>query len=241
MIKIGTLTLLTLYRKDKLMTAKKPQLMDKFTVAIDVNTEAPQIVEGFITSIGANGATVEITTTGVTAGQWDPSFKDRRDISGYDVKTIALKKATRTKKLFVFDTFDTVYEKTAYMIAASQYSSFGATDDGAWLGSASDADSAYGAYCVWSDGDVYSSYYRYYSFVVAPAFNLKISDIRYDKKLGSWVMAPDTDNLRQSYREDITMTIEQLRELIQYIDEIPFTDLKDIIDHLHIAEDKMNG
>lgn len=237
MIKIGTLTLLTLYRKDKLMTAKKPQLMDKFTVAIDVNTEAPQIVEGFITSIGANGATVEITTTGVTAGQWDPSFKDRGDISGYDVKTIALKKATRTKKLFVFDTFDTVYEKAAYMIAASQYSSFGAANGHAWLGS---TNGAFYACYVWSDGYV-SNDYRHSSLVVAPAFNLKISDIRYDKKLGSWAMAPDTDNLRQSYREDITMTIEQLRELIQYIDEIPFTDLKDIIDHLHIAEDKMNG
>lgn len=219
------------------MTAKKPQLMDKFTVAIDVNTEAPQIVEGFITSIGANGATVGITTTGVTAGQWDPSFKDRGDISGYDAKTVALKKATRAKKLFIFDAFDTVYEKVAYMIAASQYSSFGATYGGVWLGSTYDAN---GAYNVWAGGYV-DYYYRYNSYVVAPAFSLKISDIRYDKKLGSWAMAPDTDNLRQSYREDITMTIEQLRELIQYIDEIPFTDLKDIIDHLHIAEDKMNG
>ncbi len=52
--------------------------------------------------------------------------------------------------------------------------SFGATSDGAWLGTVDGSDDAW---CVDSGGDIYYYYYQSYDFVVAPAFNLDLSKV----------------------------------------------------------------
>lgn len=58
--------------------------------------------------------------------------------------------------------------------AAGNARSFGATSDGAWLGTVDGSDDAW---CVDSGGDIYYYYYQSYDFVVAPAFNLDLSKI----------------------------------------------------------------
>lgn len=64
---------------------------------------------------------------------------------------------------------------TALKSAAANYSSFGASNYYAWLGT------VYGSNNAWyvsSSGDVFSGDNQYYSYVLAPAFNLDLSKVR---------------------------------------------------------------
>ena len=63
---------------------------------------------------------------------------------------------------------------TALKSAATNHSSFGASNYAAWLGTVYGSD---GAWCVDSNGSVYYDYNQNYSFVVAPAFNLDTSKV----------------------------------------------------------------
>lgn len=142
--------------------------------------------------INENCQVAVMQSLGVTAGPW-PGFSmenlgdgnhythniDEYDISRYDDKTYALMKQIKPVSLIdglYLPSFEDINDnqlwKDALAIAASRYSSFGASSNSAWTGTYSGYDSAW---IVDSSGSTY--YSQIGSCVVPAAFNLDISKI----------------------------------------------------------------
>ena len=120
-----------------------------------------------------------IQTDGVTVGPFSDIFSDKRDISEYDIKTKRFKEELIKNKLIIgnlfmpdFDLFSTKEHNILSQVAGRKFNQ--ETDYScAWLGV---GDDSYYAWCVTSGGGVnYSN--RGYSFVVAPAFISKTSEL----------------------------------------------------------------
>lgn len=236
-----------------MMNHTKPQVGDAFTVILD-----SQVVQGRIFEVA--GDTVRIQTSGLTSGE-------RSDPKGiyideYDDKTKKLSKLLRASLYLIgkedlelshdFDWYGFQKDgeeilkeellkmyilKDMHVMAASQHSSLGATNNGSWLGS---TDHAYDAYYVYSNGSVRYSFSRYHSCVVAPAFDLKASDIIYSDKLSSWSLNRRGNRVKNNYINDIRGTVSNIADLIAAgIDNKSIRDISDAMDHLHFAEDKL--
>ena len=142
--------------------------------------------------INRNCQVAVMQSLGVTAGPW-PGFSMKNlgdgnyyahningyDISKYDDKTYALMKQIKPVSLIdglYLPSFEDINDnqlwKDALAIAASRYSSFGASSNSAWTGTYSGYDSAW---IVDSSGSTY--YSQIGSCVVPAAFNLDISKI----------------------------------------------------------------
>lgn len=212
--------------------AKDFEEMDKVIIVTDED-----VVEGFITDILPDDKRVEITTTGITAGEWKGP-----DVTNYDEHTKALYKEVKTG-LWMHQQLNT-YRKAALMIAASRYTALGAGSNIAWLGAnGTDMNNDFYASYVTTNGEVYSSGdfdYFHDSFVVAPAFNLKKTRLIYNAGLGAWVLNNNSheNELHKAYREDIKMTLEQLMEY-EELDDASTQALADVVDFLHMAEDRL--
>lgn len=209
---------------------KTVEVMDKVVIITKED-----IVEGYITELLPDDKRVEVTTIGVTAGEWKGP-----DVTNYDSHTKALADVVKVR-LWLHQDLSSIYQRVVLQIAASRSSALGATDDGyAWLGTdGTDSNGTY-AYYVNANGNVYSSGNVYNSRVVAPAFNLKKSDLIYDTGLGAWRLHRSDSDIRDSYKEDIHMTLEQLTELEDFLDDVSVPRLGDIVTHLHICEDMIN-
>lgn len=151
-----------------------------------------------------NGRTAVIQSHGVTHGVWpgfkmeknDGHYSnsiDGKDISAYDDKMRALydiiknledKSAPYGKGLYLISREKVGFAKLgksgsgnywqALKEAAGNARSFGASSNGAWLGTVSGSCNPL---CVDSNGGVYTSNLRNSGFVVAPAFNLDLSKV----------------------------------------------------------------
>lgn len=148
--------------------------------------------------------TIALQSTGVTHGYWPGyamakfggnanSYYNQditgQDISGFDAKTQALYNTisyaqSGNSGLYLVSNAQagstsngssgSGYYWTALKEAATNYSSFGCPNYGAWLGT------VYGsnyAWYVYSNGNVYYGSYQNGDFVVAPAFNLNTSKV----------------------------------------------------------------
>ena len=147
----------------------------------------------------ASGNKVVLQSKGVTSGTW-PGYKilgnnscygnsiDGRDISSYDSKTQNLYNSIKYAEYGASGLYLVSNSKAGSMTigyqgsgyywqalkdASINYSSFGADGSGAWLGT---VYSSYVAWYVHSSGGVNGSN-QFYSFVVAPAFNLDKSKV----------------------------------------------------------------
>lgn len=145
------------------------------------------IMSGTITNAAGN------TLTLTSANSYFTSNIDGYDISNYDQKTkdlyAAIKAAEYTnasygKGLYLVSNAKCNQTSSgnqgsgnywaAHKTAAGNYSSFGASNSGSWLGTVNGNGSAW---YVNSSGDVYSNR-QYHSYVLAPAFNLDTSKVR---------------------------------------------------------------
>lgn len=214
------------------LMGKTVEVMDKVVIITKED-----IVEGYITELLPDDKGVEVTTIGVTAGEWKGP-----DVTNYDSHTKALADVVKVGLwLHHHQNLSSIYRKVVLQIAASRYSALGAASDCAWLGNGGTGSYGTYAYYMGAYGDIYyGSYHVDYSRVVAPAFNLKKSDLIYDTGLGAWTLHRPDSNIRDSYKEDIHMTLEQLTELEYFLDDVSVLRLGDIVTHLHICEDMIN-
>ena len=121
-----------------------------------------------------------VQTDGVTTGPYSDIFSDKKDISKYDSRTKRFKEELIRNKLIIgnlfmpdFDLLSTKEHDILSQVAGSNKYSQEKDYNCAWLGVKGDSISGW---AIYSYGYVYDSYHGY-SYVVAPAFISKTSEL----------------------------------------------------------------
>lgn len=144
----------------------------------------PYGVKGYVLHQGDGLSCIQ--TDGVTAGSFSDIFLDKRDMSEYDFRTRRFKEELVRNKLIIgnlfmpdFDLFSTKEHDILSQAAENQFFSQETDYHCAWLGVEHGSGYAWG---VGWNGCINNVYFRSDSFVVAPAFISKTSEL--DKYIG---------------------------------------------------------
>ena len=147
-------------------------------------------------------------------GDYYTNSIDGEDISAYDkkmkelydvIKDAESKSALYGKGLYLIPKEKVVFKKCCesgsdiywqtLKVAAENYSSFGASCNYAWLGTACGSNNAW---CVCSGSGVYYGSYQNFDYVIAPAFNLDLSKVEIT---GDEIVIKESDHTDQSEKQ----------------------------------------